>query len=696
MNRLSLLLLLLLVSFTSHTLFAQLTPNAENAVLHLKVRNSYRASIKKEPIRITSEKTGQTWDGKTNKNGVLQILLPINDKYFFDIGKRKKYDWVRIPDRGWGMTKHTVVYNGPTKKNPKGLQAGHPLLSDMPSIRDGKANIELTFRGMQKQPLDSEVVTLQGTDTAYTSMTGPNGKVAFSVEPGDDYIVKVKYNEKFDVIKIARHSGSVHIQGSYMYRGSKAIEKQQKERKALALEMAKLEKRDEHGHKTQFRAGRVTVDPNPDNYVEAKDYGFDLKLEERTPITAPAWMNGKLYASGGYSSDEFYCFDPATGKTIWQADVSDIGACAVTCKENTVVVNYESCTLFALDGQTGEMRWSWWLGDPLLSSPAIDNGKAFTAYPDGFQQLTDPNSHNSHAFVAFDLQTGDIVWQQWIDGDIISAPVAIHDEIYFSTYGGSVYRLRQEDGQILARENMWATSAPTLIDGKVYVTQHSPEDNSGTRERIVLLDPQSLKIDQSYTWFPAPWLNPKIQAQTAYHKQSRSWDYGNGWASLEDLTIGGITTPKQLVGVSSVHVLQNFTGSRILFFNQRYYLTKGDRVVCLDPANGKQVWSREVQGDLAKEGGYLATAPINAGGYIIVATLSGKILLLNPENGKVEKSWKTEHEFRAQPIAVDGWIYCASTNGQIAAIDTGDPSISGWTALGANPQHTNVNGSKGD
>lgn len=699
MQKFPILLLSLFLVLSASTLSGQLAPDANNAHLILFVRNAYKASIKKQPITITSERTGQEWKGKTDGRGYMEILLPTDDRYFFDIGNKKKHDWVRISDRGWGTIKHTMIYNGPTKVKNKGWRAngGSPMMSDMPSLRDGKANILLTFRGMKGRPLEGEVVTLEGAQSkvVHTATSGKSGKVAFSVEPGDEYIVRLKYNQNFDVIRIRRHAGSVTVEGNYMYRGTKYIEKLQAQRDSIAKDMAKRQRRDEHGHRTYFEKGRVESLP-VEQYAQGTEYGFDLEFERRTPITTPAWMDEKLYVSGGFSSNEFYCFDPATGKTLWRSKVSDIGASPVTCRENTVVANFESCTLFALDGESGKMRWSWWLGDPLLSSPTIDNGNTYTAYPDFYDSYKNPGSKNTHAFAAFDLKTGEVKWSQWIDGDIISSAVAVQNELYFSTYGGSVYRVRQEDGRVLAKENMWATSAPTLVDGQLYVTQHSPADAPGTQERVVLLDPQTLELRTSYSFFPAAYLDNKIQSRSDYQKQSRSLDAGNGWASLDKLKIGGIATPKSLVGINSVQALQTFTGSRVLHFNNHHYLTKGDHVVCLSAESGKEIWAHKVHGNLEKKGGYLACAPINAGGYIIVSTVSGKIVLLDPASGKVKKSWQTEHEFRSQPIAVNGWIYCASTSGRLAAINTEDPSISGWTALGANPQHTNINSSNGD
>ena len=67
----------------------------------------------------------------------------------------------------------------------------------------------------------------------------------------------------------------------------------------------------------------------------------------------------------------------------------------------------------------------------------------------------------SHALAAFELRTGRVLWQRWIDGDAISAPVAADGELIVATFGGTVYRFAQADGRILSARRERATSAPT-------------------------------------------------------------------------------------------------------------------------------------------------------------------------------------------------------------------------------------------
>ena len=45
------------------------------------------------------------------------------------------------------------------------------------------------------------------------------------------------------------------------------------------------------------------------------------------------------------------------------------------------VFNTESCTIFGLDAVSGEMKWSWFLGNPLTWAPTIADGRVFAAYP---------------------------------------------------------------------------------------------------------------------------------------------------------------------------------------------------------------------------------------------------------------------------------------------------------------------------
>src|SRR5208282_5287549 len=99
------------------------------------------------------------------------------------------------------------------------------------------------------------------------------------------------------------------------------------------------------------------------------------------PILTPTVYKGKVYVTGGFHSKEYYCFDAVTGKLVWAVDLDDDGPTSAVVEDDICIFNTESCTIFALDANTGKHLWSYFLGDPLTSTPTIANGMVFTSYP---------------------------------------------------------------------------------------------------------------------------------------------------------------------------------------------------------------------------------------------------------------------------------------------------------------------------
>ena len=166
---------------------------------------------------------------------------------------------------------------------------------------------------------------------------------------------------------------------------------------------------DEHGPPPkESRKGHVSRRKAPE--VMRTKHGFEVQFASHAPVVTPAVYDGKVYVSGGFRSKEFHAFHATTGKSAWSINLDDDGPSSAACERGVCVFNTESCTVFAVNAKTGKMLWSWWLGDPLTSSPAIADGRVFTSYP--AHASGDPNKpkppHASHAIAAFDLEKGTI------------------------------------------------------------------------------------------------------------------------------------------------------------------------------------------------------------------------------------------------------------------------------------------------
>jgi Ca-activated chloride channel family protein len=181
--------------------------------------------------------------------------------------------------------------------------------------------------------------------------------------------------------------------------------------------------------------------------------GWVVRIPGGRPLATPAYANGHLFVGGGYGSHEFYAFDAKTGRMVWKTNTGDDGPTAAVVEGGLVAFNTESCTLVVVDEQTGKMVWQEWLGDPLMSQPAVSKGRLYMAYPGnggGHAQNVAPHAVQSaammhgvpkpvqsaqqkegqqteevgsHRLLCADLKTGRHIWEHAISSDVISAPV---------------------------------------------------------------------------------------------------------------------------------------------------------------------------------------------------------------------------------------------------------------------------------
>lgn len=447
---------------------------------------------------------------------------------------------------------------------------------------------------------------------------------------------------------------------------------------------------------TEFRQGHVKARELPGDAFKKTDAGYVIQLPSKAPVNTPTVHDGKVYVSGGFHSKEFYCFEAATGKLVWAIDLDDDGPSSAVVEDGVCVFNTESCTIFGVDAQTGKLLWSHWLGDPLTSTPTIANGKVFTSYPAGGRGGVEEKKGAgrgappcSHVLACLDLKTGKVLWQRWLDSDVMSAPVAAEKELYVSSFAGVVYKFRQEDGKVLSAVRSRATSAPVVVGDKVFLTRRADDGKGKAEEQVTGVGRESGKTVVSGAPKEAPHIDPKVQVQADLKKAGLALDASNGFGGGAPAA----ANPKAAednIGQGNVCTLQAYQGSRTLCARDWNINTMGDEVVCTDPKTGKAKWSFKLEGDLKKLGGALGAPPAAAGGQIFLATLNGEVLQMDPAAGKVTKTYKVGAPVRQQPAVVDGRVFVGTHDGKLVVIDTGDKKFTGWTTWGGNSAHSGV------
>ncbi|MBK7568804.1 MAG: PQQ-binding-like beta-propeller repeat protein [Bacteroidetes bacterium] len=459
---------------------------------------------------------------------------------------------------------------------------------------------------------------------------------------------------------------------------------------------------------SSFRQGHVSDFPFTDYFTQT-EYGYKIKLPATNNVPTPTWNDNKIYVSGGFGSKQFLSFHAETGELNWGINLDDDGPSSCVIEDGVVVFNTESCTIFACDVNTGKHLWSWWLGDPLMSTPTVANGIVYSSYPcntnytynvDGEYldqqnissnnvKVTSQNTGNySHAIIAMELKTGKILWQKRIEGDILSAPIEEEGKLHVVTFAGVYYILDAVTGEFTSAKKCRATSAPVLHNGRAYYSQRGDKAGEAVSELVTGYNYELNAVDFSTEKKQAAYLDKSVQSSSKLKMESNSSDAGNGFGGGAPASSNWMAANEN-IGQSNVSSLQNFYGSRVTATADVQFNMMGDTLFCMDNITGKEKWKYAVSGNLKQEGGYLATAPIVAGKYIITGTLQGEIILMNQLTGAAEKKYYVNEPIRSQPIAMNGWIYVTTTAGNLCAINTFDVTISGWPMLGADNKHSN-------
>ncbi len=139
--------------------------------------------------------------------------------------------------------------------------------------------------------------------------------------------------------------------------------------------------------------------------------------------------------------------------------------------DGTVYFGSYDHNLYALDSQTGQVKWKFETSKPILSSTAISSTNILFGSMDGSFYDVDANTHElkwSFQSASFDNSQKGAIPNQGIR----SAPVVDNGVVFFGCYGRRVYALDVGSGKEIwkyATENP-VQNAPSVSDGIVYIT----------------------------------------------------------------------------------------------------------------------------------------------------------------------------------------------------------------------------------
>jgi len=160
----------------------------------------------------------------------------------------------------------------------------------------------------------------------------------------------------------------------------------------------------------------------------------------RTSHATPVLAGGMLY----YPADgNLHALDPATGAEQWSFPLPGGWTIATPAVAGgTVLAGSGEGRLYALDAATGKERWHFQTGkalfdfspyersaSPVVGSPAVSGSLVYLGGADG-------------KFYALDLDTGMLKWSYQLGTPITASPAISGNTVYISTFDGTVYAFR--------------------------------------------------------------------------------------------------------------------------------------------------------------------------------------------------------------------------------------------------------------
>lgn len=483
--------------------------------------------------------------------------------------------------------------------------------------------------------------------------------------------------------------------------------------------------------------------PVPFQSKDGTKKGWKVAIPGGRPLATPAVVAGKVFLGGGFGSYEFYALDARTGKLRWQYRTGDDGPTAAVVDDGYVAFNTESCELEILTLE-GKPVWKQWLGDPLMSMPAIADGRLFMAFPNS------RGDHN-HYLACFDLKTGTEFWRKRIAGEIITAPLVDDRQVFLATLEGTLYCFHAKDGTLAwMEEGKNATSAPTVWDRRCWFSRRQAETTTKAGKKVQQQTEQlavrSLGAKAAVRGLAA---TTRVADYLDYGKRRGMGGMGFGGSPKEaasqklDTGVGfdgggiGLTQPDVPaqagpsqagppvqplpavqapggpgadppgggggkgdakigqamgnLGQGSVHGVWSYQGSKPIVYRGRLYSAMGDALLCVDPKTEQVIWKKEFRPPKDKKTQLLdamVSPPALVNDKAFVGTGYGEVVCVSAGTGKVVWEVSIGEPLAFQPAVAEGRVYVSTESGSLYCLETGDPKDDGWLMWGANAAHT--------
>lgn len=613
-------------------------PSSE-VMLRISVKDSKNVTLQKMEVRMYCKKYNKLYVATTNSTGDISLLIPANCDFVVGVDELESFTTFNTNKMGGGTMQTVYNYSPVNFKETIKQDTVVQSLPQKPEPTSARVFISVKLADLDKEILVGEPVFFKARNTGkvYKTITDAKGFAYVLVPKGDIYNMSFKYESNVDVLEYPYDNVLRRTRIEYTYIGSKKVEEY----------YAAIPKK--QGFLKEFMSKTIEkIKPFASSVVEKTGYGYNLNFNTGSEISTPLANKKDMLLMTGYYKPEFYSVNAQSGQCNWGVKLAESGISPISCEDDVTLVNTQSCTLYAIDVKNGNMLWSKWLGPVINSTPTVSKGIVYTCYPRNVG-YDFKNKDSAFVMVAFNLKSGNIAWQHWLDGEVVGTPIVSGDYVYVITDNESLYQFDKTNGKQMAYKTGGYVSSPTIVNDALYVFKKSGAKDEKCQLQI-------------------------LSAQGLQNKQA-----GNIQASFP----GGFSS-------FGSYGKMSFNANRMVHFKGKNYCLINGSLYCLSSADNSILWQKSVWDPTKAEVKYNNSLPVVAGGQLIVASPLGKLIFFDALSGKKLNEQYFAGDQLTDAIAYEGWVYCGTTQGKIISYNTKNPNITGWPSWSGGSQHNPV------
>jgi outer membrane protein assembly factor BamB len=320
------------------------------------------------------------------------------------------------------------------------------------------------------------------------------------------------------------------------------------------------------------------------------------------------------------------------------------------------------------------------VGYGLIPTPAVHDGKVFVAGGMGSTQ-----------FFAFREGTGEFEWGVRLGDDGPSTPACVGEVCVINTHSCTVYALATDTGEMLW--SWWVSpvlpTTPTIAAGSVYVVYAKALAGAHPLASYAFASFDLYRGDVKWQrWIDGDTVSaPVADERSVYVQTTRGTTYQVDQESGEIRAAqrADIDTTYWAATAGS----EKFTMQPFTMGTHEIGCVSG-QLVAVHHRTGKRLWSRAAPANTMFGGDARKCAPTIATMETLLVVENSQILELDPATGKRIDSYTVGATVATQPAVHAGMIYVGTTDGQLVAIDTGKPHITGWEQFGGDAARSNA------